>query len=87
MYWLSHSATQDVILEKQKGATRQALTKSQIEAMQIPTISLARQRQIVTDLDVLKERIDEGLVTYAEGVQLFEAAMPAVLDKAFRGEM
>ena len=45
MYWLSQPKLQEYIDNKQKGGTRQGFTKAQIQAIEIPIISLGEQSE------------------------------------------
>jgi type I restriction enzyme S subunit len=87
MYWLSQPAIQEVINSEQKGATRQGFTKAQIEALKIPVPPLPEQRRIVAYLDDLQGRVDALRALQAATAAELDALLPAVLDKAFRGEL
>src|SRR5207248_5933352 len=86
MYWLSQPAIQKFINEKQKGATRQGFTKSQIEAFEIPLLHLSEQHDIVTYLDGLQTKVDSLKQLQAETSAVLDALLPSILDKAFKGE-
>lgn len=87
MYWLSQPAVQEFINAEQKGATRQGFTKSQIESFEVPVPTPIEQRRIVAELDALQAEVDAlkrlQSVTAAE----LDALLPAVLDRAFKGEL
>lgn len=87
MYWLSQPSVQDSINDEQKGATRQGFTKAQIEAFAVPVPSLAEQRRIVAYLDDLQAKVDALKQLQAETAAELDALLPAVLDKAFKGEL
>jgi len=87
MYWLSQPAIQEFINDEQKGATRQGFTKAQIEAFDIPLLSVSEQRRIVSDLDILQTEVDALKRLQAETGKELDAFLPAVLDKAFKGEL
>lgn len=87
MYWLSQRAVQKVIHSEQKGATRQGFTKAQIEAFQIPLPSLAEQRRIVAELDALQAEVGALKRHQADTATELDALLPAILDRAFRGEL
>ena len=87
MYWLSQPNVQQEIMDIQKGATRQALTKAQIESFEIPALPLSEQRRIVACLDDLQAQVDE-LTALQDATQAeLDALLPSVLDRAFRGEL
>ncbi len=87
MYWLSQPVIQDFINNKQKGATRQGFTKSQIEQFEVPMPPLADQRRIVTYLDGLQAKVDELRRLQAATQKELDALMPSILAKAFAGEL
>ncbi len=87
MYWLSQPKVQDYINDKQKGATRQGFTKAQIEALEIPIPPIEEQRRIVAYLDSLQSRVESLKQLQAATAAELEALMPALLDKAFKGEL
>jgi type I restriction enzyme S subunit len=56
MYWLNDSATQEEINTIQKGATRQALTKRQIENFRLPAVPLSEQKEVAAFLEAVRLR-------------------------------
>jgi len=54
MYWLNDSATQEEINTIQKGATRQALTKRQIENFRVPGVPLSEQKEVAAFLESVR---------------------------------
>jgi len=54
MYWLNDSATQEEINMIQKGATRQALTKRQIENFRVPGVPLSEQKEVAAFLESVR---------------------------------
>ena len=87
MYWLSQPSIQEFINDKQKGATRQGFTKAQIESFEVPIPPLPEQRRIVAYLDALQEKVDTLKHLQSETSAKLDALLPAVLDKAFKGEL
>ena len=87
MYWLSQSAVQKFINEKQKGATRQGFTKAQIEAFEIPLLPLTEQHRIVAYLDDLQSKAASLKQLQSETSTELNALLPSILDKAFKGEL
>jgi len=87
MYWLSQPRTQEFINNEQKGATRQGFTKAQIEAFDIPLLSVSEQRRIVAELDALQAEVDKLKRLQAETAAELDALLPSILDKAFKGEL
>jgi type I restriction enzyme S subunit len=87
MYWLSQPSIQDFINEEQKGATRQGLTKAQIERFEVPVPLIADQVRIVAYLDGLQAKVDALKKLQAETAAELDALLPSILDKAFKGEL
>lgn len=71
----------------QKGSKRQGFTKEQIEAFEATLPSLPEQRRIVAYLDNLQANVDALRRLQAETGAKLDALLPAVLDKAFKGEL
>lgn len=87
MYWLSQPSVQDLIDDQQKGATRQGLTKAQIEQFQVPLPPLAEQQCLVQHLNKLQAKTDALKALQAETAAELEALLPSVLDRAFSGRL
>ncbi|MEJ5198394.1 MAG: restriction endonuclease subunit S [Anaerolineae bacterium] len=87
MYWLTSPATQDFIMRTQSGATRQALTKAQIEDFQIPLPPLQIQDRIVAYLDQFQDQLGEVETIYSAELDLLSQVEQAILAQAFRGEL
>ena len=86
MYWLSQPAIQEFVNDEQKGATRQGFTKAQIQAFEVPILALPEQRRIVAELDALQAEVDALKRLQAETAAELAALLPALLDRAFKGE-
>jgi type I restriction enzyme S subunit len=69
------------------GSAQPTIPLRAIRELPIPMPSLVRQKQLVEQLDALKAKVDtlKGLQT-ATAAEL-DAMLPAVLDKAFKGEL
>ena len=53
----------------------------------IPVPPLAEQRRIVAELDALQAEVDALKRLQAETATELDALLPAILDKAFKGEL
>jgi len=53
----------------------------------VPLPSLDKQRQIVTELDALQSKLDSVKALQIETAAELDATLPAILDKAFKGEL
>ena len=87
LYWLSQPSIQDFIKNEQKGATRQGFTKKQIEDLKIPLPSILDKHRIVAELDALQAQVDRLKKLQAETEEEFDALMPSIIDRAFKGEL
>jgi type I restriction enzyme S subunit len=87
MFWLSQPAIQSMIDELQKGATRQGLTKAQIEEFEVPLPPISEQRRIASYLDTLQEESNLLMRLQTEVSTELESLLPSSVDKAFRGEL
>jgi type I restriction enzyme S subunit len=85
-YMLRSPQVQDHFLAKQTRAAQPKLALHRIGSTQIPFPPPSQQRQIVAHLDSLQEKTDALRVLQAETSAELDALMPAILDKAFRGE-
>lgn len=87
MYWLSQRRIQDHFNKTQKGATRQAITKSQIAYLQIPAPDLPIQRVLASRCDLLQRTMARLTALQNETERQLEATMPLVLNQAFKGRL
>jgi type I restriction enzyme S subunit len=87
MYWLTSPPTQEFINTTQAGATRQALTKAQIEGFQVPVPPREIQEQIVSYLDRFALEIGDMRTTQAENKTLLTQIEQAILQQAFQGNL
>lgn len=69
------------------GATREAITKSMIENLQVPDISLPIQQQTVEYLDSIATKVDKIKQLNEQKLENLKALKASILDKAFRGEL
>jgi type I restriction enzyme S subunit len=71
----------------EQGATRQAITKTQIEAFKISIPSLKEQQTIVRQLDALSAETQKLVAIYQQKLLNLEELKKSVLQKAFAGEL
>jgi type I restriction enzyme S subunit len=67
--------------------TMKKISQPKLEAMPIPTLPLPEQRRIVAYLDGLQAKVDALRHLQAETQRELDALMPAVLARAFAGEL
>lgn len=70
-----------------RGTTVQNLNAKKIKSTPIPFPPLAEQRRIVGELDALQAEVDALKRLQAETAAELAALLPALLDRAFKGEM
>jgi type I restriction enzyme S subunit len=68
-------------------AGQQRVLQSFLQQKVIPVPPLPEQRRIVAYLDVLQAKVDALRRLQAETSAELDALLPAVLDKAFKGEL
>jgi len=87
MYWLTSPNTQDFILNTQAGATRQALTKAQVQNLNIPMPSTEIQDYFVNYLDQVLSDVGEMKKTSTNQEESLQEIEQSFLAQAFRGEL
>jgi type I restriction enzyme S subunit len=71
----------------QQGTSVPQINKSDFAPLQIPVPPLPEQRRIVAELDTLQAEVDALKRLQAETAAELDALLPAILDKAFKGEL
>jgi type I restriction enzyme S subunit len=61
--------------------------KSDLETLEIPELSIHEQHQIVTHLETLQSKLNALKCHQAQTAAELDALLPAVLERAFRGEL
>jgi restriction endonuclease S subunit len=74
------------LVDRSSHDTRKLLT-DKLGAFTIPVPSLTEQRRIVAELDALQAKVDAVKVLQTETAAELDAMLPAILDKAFKGEL
>lgn len=78
MYWLNDSNTQEDIDSIQKGATRQALTKRQIESFQLPDVPFEEQKLVAQFLEAVRLNQDFKEIKLPQHLQKIPALIRRV---------
>ncbi len=84
---LQSSALQQYFVDATRTLAQPTLNISQLEEAPIPLPSIAEQRRIVARLGQLQSGLDVMVTAQAETAAELDALLPAVLDKAFNGEL
>jgi type I restriction enzyme S subunit len=70
-----------------RGSTRTFFTQNILLRLRIPTPPIAEQQQILSELECLQKRISAIESLQEETAAELDAMLPAILDKAFKGEL
>jgi type I restriction enzyme S subunit len=82
------AATREVIEEKAKTTSGiWKINQGHIASTQISIPSLHEQRRVVAELDALQAEVDALKRLQAETAAELNAMLPAILDRAFNGEL
>jgi len=69
------------------GSAQPTIPLKGIRALPIPAAPIQEQRCIVAELDALQAEVDALKRHQAETAAELDALLPAILDRAFRGEL
>lgn len=84
-YWLSPLIYEEQIASRMMGSASPHLNIGAAKAFPIRLPALARQREIVFYLDRFRAKADELHVAQEKSLNEFEAMLPAILSRVFRG--
>ena len=77
----------DQIFGQVRGATRPGFNTTLLSRVEIPLPSLEQQSRIIARLEQLSASLDQVRSLHKRTSAEFEALMPSILDRAFRGEL
>jgi len=86
-YYLQSPIIQHWITNENHGATRQALSKTMIESIEIPNLSIEEQHQIVQEIETRFTACEQLEKSIDESLKKAEALRQSILKKAFAGEL
>jgi type I restriction enzyme S subunit len=75
------------LLGQRYGQGKPGLNLTNIRALSLPIPPLPEQRRLVAELDAWQAEVDSLKRLQAETAADLEALLPAVLDRAFKGEL
>lgn len=78
---------QSQLLGQRYGQGKPGLNLSNIRSLSLPFPPLSDQRRIVAELDALQAEVDRLKALQAETAAELDALLPAILDRAFKGEL
>lgn len=82
-----HLRCRETMFSQTAGSAQPSLNISKIKSIEFPAPPLDEQRRIVAHLDAVQARVDELRRLQAETQQELRALLPAILDRAFKGEL
>jgi type I restriction enzyme, S subunit len=86
VYWWLVSRYQES-RSSEIGTAQPALSGERVREMPVPLPAIEEQRRIVAYLDSLQAKVDALKALQAETQAELNALLPAVLDKAFKGDL
>jgi type I restriction enzyme S subunit len=87
-YWfLICPLGREQIFRFDNGSAQPNLSANSVKKYWIPLPPLAEQRRIVAELDALQAEVDALKRLQAETAAELDALLPALLDRAFKGEL
>ncbi len=78
---------QERIQERSRGDMIRHLVLREIRQLEVPLLPLKEQREIVAELDSLQAKVEAVKALQAETAAGLDAMLPAILDRAFKGEL
>lgn len=79
--------TQIVAAASGTSPTMKNISKGKVLSLLIPDVPASEQRHIVTELDAIQSKLDTVKALQSETAAELNAMLPAILDKAFKGEL
>lgn len=80
-------SVRDQVFVQVRGATRPGFNTTLLSRVELPLPPLPEQRRIVAYLDDLQAKVDRLKALQAQTAAELDALLPAILDKAFKGEL
>jgi len=77
----------DEMFGQVRGATRPGFNTTLLGGVNLPLPPVPEQRRIVAELDALQEQVDSLKSLQSETSAELDALLPAILDRAFKGEL
>jgi type I restriction enzyme S subunit len=87
LWGLRGPSGQAQLLGQRYGQGKPGLNLTNIRSLSLPVPPLLEQRRIVAELDALQAEVDALKRLQAESAAELDALLPAVLDRAFKGEL
>lgn len=87
VHLLNSSWIKDRMIDKSRGDMIPHIVLREIRAFPVPLPPLDEQHRIVGELDALQAKVDAVKALQTETAAELDAMLPAILDKAFKGEL
>lgn len=85
--YLVHALMALDLRQQANQAAQPVVSQKKINPLKIPVPPLSEQRRIVSELDALQAEVDALKRLQAETAAELDALLPAILDRAFKGEL
>ena len=82
-----HRRCRNSLFAKVEGSAQPSLNAAKVLGTALPLPSLQEQRRIVAYLDGLQTQVDALKKLQAQTAAELDALLPAILDRAFKGEL
>jgi type I restriction enzyme S subunit len=87
-FWINYSRlAREELLGQRTGTAIPGLNAEKLRNLSLPQVPLSEQRRIVAELDALQAKVDVLKRLQAETAAELDALLPAILDRAFKGEL
>jgi type I restriction enzyme S subunit len=87
VHLLNSNWIRDRMADKSRGDMIPHIVLREIRAFPVPILPLVEQRRIITQLDRVQAKVDTLKCLQAETSVELDALYPALLDKAFKGDV
>lgn len=77
----------DQVFVQVRGATRPGFNTTLLSRVELPLPPIPEQRRIVAYVDSLQAKIDELKRLQTDSAEKLDALLPAILDRAFKGQL
>lgn len=86
-YLISPTTKSKLLFNSGGGATREAITKSMIENLEVPIPEVKIQQRIINHIQKIKEVNSKIIIEYQSKLTYLKALKSSLLDRAFKGDL
>jgi type I restriction enzyme, S subunit len=87
MYLISSPSIQQMMIAKLRGTSYIGINLKDVRNLPIPVVSLDTQKAIIDRLDAMRSQLNMLSHLQAQTAAELDALLPAILDRAFKGEL